>query len=67
MLDDQTLLPPLAVIHERLTRNARERDRLRTLQRLIVQAREEGLDPDPDPAEDPDAVRRPPRGDERRS
>jgi hypothetical protein len=34
MYDDTTLLPLVAVIHERLTRNQRERHRLRTLLRL---------------------------------
>jgi hypothetical protein len=42
MFDESTLLPPLPLIHERLTRNIQERDRLRTLLRLAVAAQQEG-------------------------
>jgi len=45
MLDDATLLPPLPLIHERLTRNAKERSRLRTLLRLAVEARDDACKP----------------------
>jgi hypothetical protein len=38
MFDEETLLPPLPTIHARLTRNARERSRLRTLLRLAIEA-----------------------------
>jgi hypothetical protein len=41
MYDDTTLLPPVAVIHERLTLNQRERHRLRTLLRLVRAAEED--------------------------
>ena len=41
MYDDTTLLPPVAVIQERLTRNQRERHRLRTLLRLVRSADED--------------------------
>jgi hypothetical protein len=34
--DDDTLLPPAELVHDRLTRNQRERHRLRTLLRLIA-------------------------------
>jgi hypothetical protein len=40
MWDKDRLLPPLRIIHERLTRNRREHRLLRTLHRLAV----EGLD-----------------------
>jgi hypothetical protein len=42
MYDDATLLPPVSLIHERLTRNQRERHRLRTLLRLARDAAEDG-------------------------
>jgi hypothetical protein len=38
MFDEETLLPPLPIIHARLTRNARERSRLRMLLRLAIEA-----------------------------
>jgi hypothetical protein len=41
MYDDATLLPPASLIHERLTFNARERHRLRTLLRLVRHAAKE--------------------------
>src|SRR4051812_35845919 len=41
MFDDATLLPPVSLIHERLTRNQRERNRLRILLRLARNAAEE--------------------------
>jgi hypothetical protein len=41
MYDDATLLPPLPLIHSRLTRNAKERHRLRTLLRLAIEARDD--------------------------
>jgi hypothetical protein len=50
MLDEETLLPPVRVLHERLTRNIRERDRLRTLLRLAVAAQQEGAATGQDPA-----------------
>jgi hypothetical protein len=37
MVDDVSLLPPLGVIHDRLTRNQQERRRLRTLLRLAIE------------------------------
>jgi hypothetical protein len=37
MTDPKPLLPPAHVVHERLTRNQRERHILRTLLRLIVE------------------------------
>lgn len=36
MTDDAPLLPPVRLIHERLTRNQRERQLLRTLLRLAI-------------------------------
>jgi hypothetical protein len=50
MYDNTTLLPPVAVIHERLTRNQLERHRLRTLLRLVRAA---DLDRPPQTASDP--------------
>ncbi|MGP0069144.1 MAG: hypothetical protein ACLQGP_36785 [Isosphaeraceae bacterium] len=41
MFDDETLLPPLPVIQERLTRNQREEKRLRTLLRLAIEAKDD--------------------------
>ena len=38
MTDDTTLLPPVRLIHERLTSNQRERARLRVLLRLALEA-----------------------------
>jgi hypothetical protein len=38
MYDDATLLPSVTLIYERLTRNQRERHRLRTLLRLARHA-----------------------------
>jgi hypothetical protein len=35
------LLPPARVIHDRLTKNERERRRLRTLLRLVIEARDD--------------------------
>jgi hypothetical protein len=37
MTDETTLLPSLRIIHERLTRNQRERRRLRTLLKLAIE------------------------------
>jgi hypothetical protein len=37
MSNEASLLPPLTMIHERLTRNQRERHRLRTLLRLAIE------------------------------
>jgi hypothetical protein len=41
MYDDATLLPPAHLIHERLSRNQRERHRLHTLLRLVRHAEED--------------------------
>lgn len=41
MSDETSLLPPIGLIHERLTRNERERRLLRTLQRLALREHEE--------------------------
>ena len=41
MQEPEALLPPPGVIHERLTRNQRERAMLRALLRLSVRAAEE--------------------------
>jgi hypothetical protein len=41
MTNDMSLLPPLKVIHEQLTRNQRERRRLRTLLRLAIEVDDE--------------------------
>ena len=35
------LLPPVGIIHDRLTKNERERRRLRTLLRLVIEARDD--------------------------
>jgi hypothetical protein len=48
MNDDSTLLPPVTEIHERLSRNARERHRLRTLLRLARAAAAEHSQPQQD-------------------
>jgi hypothetical protein len=53
MYDDLALKLPVGEINKRLTRNARERDRLRTLLRVAVEAREDaekfGLEKPHDP------------------
>jgi hypothetical protein len=41
MYDDLALTLPVSEINKRLTRNARERDRLRTLLRVAVEARKD--------------------------
>jgi hypothetical protein len=41
MTDEVSLLPPIRVINERLTRNERERRRLRTLLRLALEVNDE--------------------------
>jgi hypothetical protein len=41
MIDEASLLPPIRVINERLTRNQRERRRLRTLLRLALEVNDE--------------------------
>jgi hypothetical protein len=41
MSDSSTILPPAHLVHEQLTRNQRERRRLRTLLRVILEASEE--------------------------
>jgi hypothetical protein len=41
MYDDATLLPSAHVIHERLSRNSRERHRLHVLLRLVRHAEED--------------------------
>jgi hypothetical protein len=41
MYDDLALSLPVGEINERLTRNARERERLQTLLRIAVEARED--------------------------
>jgi hypothetical protein len=41
MYDDLALKLPVSEINKRLTRNARERDRLRILLRVAVEARED--------------------------
>jgi hypothetical protein len=41
MYDDLALKLPISEINERLTRNARERDRLRIMLRVAVEARED--------------------------
>jgi hypothetical protein len=41
MYDDLALALPVGKINKRLTRNARERDRLRTMLRVAVEARED--------------------------
>jgi hypothetical protein len=41
MYDDLALKLSIGEINERLTRNARERDRLRTMLRVAVEARED--------------------------
>jgi hypothetical protein len=41
MVDEVSLLPPIRVINERLTRNERERRRLRTLLRLALEVNDE--------------------------
>jgi hypothetical protein len=41
MSETASLLPPIGVIHERLTRNQRERAILRTLLKLSVRAEQE--------------------------
>jgi hypothetical protein len=46
MSEDDRLLPPEQVIHERLTRNQRERRLLRTLLRLIVDKDRDQATPD---------------------
>jgi hypothetical protein len=57
------LLPPPRVIHERLTRNQRERRLLRNLMRLTLRAREESLESPPEacraahPDRQPEAAR----------
>ena len=43
MPNDAPLLPPVRVIHERLTRNQRERRLLRTLLRLALRDNEDQL------------------------
>jgi hypothetical protein len=47
MSDVSTLIPPADVIHERLTKNQRERKVLRDLLRLSVRATEVDLKPVP--------------------
>jgi hypothetical protein len=44
MADNDTLLPPISVISERLTRNQRERHLLRALFKLAVRAEKERTD-----------------------
>jgi hypothetical protein len=41
MADETSLLPPVRVIHDHLTRNQRERRRLRTLLRLAIEVDDE--------------------------
>lgn len=41
MYDDLALALPIREINKRLTRNARERDRLRTMLRVAVEARKD--------------------------
>ena len=41
MRDDATLLPPIGEINRRLTINAREERRLRTLLKLAIEARDD--------------------------
>jgi hypothetical protein len=41
VIDDHIQLPPVRVINERLTRNQRERRRLRTLLRLAIEVDDE--------------------------
>lgn len=54
MYDDLALMLPVGEINKRLTRNARERDRLRTMLRVAVEAREDaekfGTEKPPDAA-----------------
>jgi len=54
MYDTKTLLPPVEVIHDRLTHNQRERHRLRTLLRLARDAQRQDdtqASPKPDAAD----------------
>jgi hypothetical protein len=41
MYDDLALMLPVAEINKRLTRNARERDRLRAMLRIVLEARDD--------------------------
>jgi hypothetical protein len=54
-MDDPRLLPPAHVVHEHLTRNQRERRRLRTILRLI---HETDQDAEREPSEPRQAARR---------
>jgi hypothetical protein len=56
MTDEVTLLPPIRIINERLTRNERERRRLRTLLRLAIEVDDERRAPAPDDRQ-PEAAR----------
>jgi len=49
MPESDQLLPPVDVIHERLTRNQRERRLLRTLLRLTIDADKAGRQTAQDP------------------
>jgi hypothetical protein len=55
MVDEVSLLPPIRVINERLTRNERERRRLRTLLRLALEVNDERREQAP--ASQPEAAR----------
>lgn len=44
MVDDDPVLPPLSVLKDRLSRNQRERDQLRTLFRLVLRTSGERAD-----------------------
>ncbi len=60
MYDDLALTLPINEINRRLTRNARERERLRTMLRVAVEAREDAERFGPTtstPASQPEAAR----------